>query len=71
METNYTDLIERVTLLFHPAKFTLVLTTSNDLETMSLHTTAIKQANGYQWCDEFRFKLDCDYTVTFQNYTKI
>ncbi len=71
MEANYTDLIQRVTLLFNPAKFTLVLTTSNDPDTKCLHTTAIRCANGYQYNDEFHFKLDCDYTVTFLNYKKI
>lgn len=69
IESDYTDLIQRITSLFRPDKFTLVLTTSNDPETIILHTTAISQAIGYQRSHAFEFRLDCGYTITFLNYT--
>lgn len=68
LEPDYAELIRRVTLLFRPTKFTLVLTTSNDPETKALHAAAVSEINGYRSSDEFRFNLDCDYTVTFINY---
>ncbi len=71
IDTDYNALTHRITGLFQPAKFTLVLTTSNDAETIKLHHIIPKQVAGYDLTNEYHFKLDCDYTVTFINYAKL
>lgn len=70
IEKDYSRAINRVISVFKPGKFSLVLTTTTDEYSLSLHSTVANVVPDYGVSDKSLYEFDCGYNVTFLNYIR-
>ncbi len=68
-ERDYGPLIQKVTDIFKPARFSVVLTTGKK-EFSALHPSLESDIPGFRITDKSLYEFDCGYGVSFFNYQK-
>lgn len=70
-EADYTQTITRVTGIFQPNRFTLVMTGSQDEDQVPQDERLPFEMPGYRCTEKSFYEFDCGYAVSFFNYAKI
>ena len=70
MEADYSQRINQVLSIFNPGRFSIVLTTSMDQRSRSLHSTVGDAVAGYVAAEKSLYEFNCDYAVTLLNYVR-
>jgi S-adenosylmethionine decarboxylase len=68
VESDYASTIQRVISIFRPKKFSLVLTTSMDPDSIALHPAVVEAVDNYLISEKSLYEFDCGYAVTFLNH---
>ncbi len=70
-EADYTQTITRVTGIFQPNRFTLVMTGNQDEDQVPQDERLPYEMPGYRCTEKSFYEFDCGYAVSFFNYAKI
>lgn len=70
IEPDYGPVTAQVVDAFRPGRFTLVLTSSMDPDSIGLHRTVPGAVSGYRVLEKSYHEFDCGYAVTFFNCTR-
>jgi len=67
IEKNYYGIISAIISIFNPSRFSVVLTSSMDDLSLSLHSAVADTFPGYQTTDKNRHEFNAGYVATFLN----